>query len=86
MSELKPTKTRLALLQAVYNGVVLRLPDEEHGDFATFDTTDAEVGYPARRVSSQIDQMERVGWVHLHVNGMTWTLTDSGRAVLNGGA
>lgn len=79
-----PTKTRLELLLAVEHGVVLFLPDEEHGDFATFDTTDAEIGVAARRVSSRIDELERAGWVHLHANGMTWLLTDLGRSILDG--
>lgn len=84
MSDLFPTKTRLALMRAVAAGHVLQLPDEERGDLATFDTTDAEIGAPARRVNARAAELERAGWVRLMADDVTYRLTDAGRAVLDG--
>lgn len=82
-ARLYPTPTRLALLRAVERGVVLQLPDEDRGDLATFDTSGAEHGEPARRVTASIGLLERANWVHLDVCSVTWRLTDLGRAILS---
>lgn len=81
---LYPTKTRLALLRAVANGYVIDLPDFEGDAISTFDTSGAEDGEPARRVSARIDEFARAGWVCYGPDGVTLELTGAGRAVLDG--
>ena len=85
MTDLYPTKTRLALLAAVDAGNVIDLPDDEFDAVSTFDTTGAEEGEPARRVSARIDQFARAGWVCYGADGVTLELTDVGREVLERG-
>jgi len=80
---LHPTKTRLDLLEAVGAGDVLQVPDGDELLLATFDTTDAEIGVRARRVTARIGELEREGWVRLRVDHMTWELTSAGLAVLD---
>ncbi|HEX5997335.1 MAG TPA: hypothetical protein VFY84_19520 [Jiangellales bacterium] len=82
---LYPTKTRLALLRDVRDGVVLDLIDDtiDPGqEIPTWNTAGAEDGFPARRVTAAITAMCREGWVTLGSDHMTWRLTDKGRAVL----
>lgn len=82
MTTLYPTKTRLALLRAVAAGNVIDLPDDKHDAISTFDTTGAEEGEPARRVSARVDELARAGWVCYGRDGVTLGLTDAGREVL----
>lgn len=81
MSELYPTKTRLALLRAVALGRVLDLPDEDRNRLESFDTSDAEDGEPARRVTARVTELARAGWIACP-NGVTWGLTRAGRQIL----
>jgi DNA-binding transcriptional regulator PaaX len=73
---LYPTKTRLALLQAVADNDVWKIADGDTIDLI-------EGGHSERRVTAAIAEMERAGWVALHDVGR-WELTDAGRAVLDG--
>lgn len=74
-SELYPTKTRLQLLADVLAGNV-------------FDSSDRIVAVNLGHwvtVTKRIEEMQRAGWVERR--GFThWGLTDTGRAVLDGGA
>lgn len=81
---LHPTKTRMALLQAVADGAVYDLPDDDRDTIATFDTSGAEWGEPARRVTARIDEFVRAGWVAIAADDMTWSLSGEGRRVLGG--
>jgi hypothetical protein len=83
MADLYPTKTRLALLAAVRAGHVLDLPDEDSQEIPTWDTSGAEDGEPARRVTARVTELCRAGWITLSADGMTWRLTDEGRTVLD---
>jgi hypothetical protein len=56
-TDLHPTKTRLALLRAVYDCCVLDLPADDDGNISTFDTTGVEQGYEARRVTARVDEL-----------------------------
>lgn len=80
-SLLYPTKTRLALVRAVANGQV-----------ATDVTADDDLiwlypNYPTehdtrRRVTHDVRELERAGWVEEDQAGVFWRLTGAGRAVL----
>lgn len=70
---LYPTKTRLALLRAVAERNVIR--DGQH---------DLDRSAEYRIVDARMGEMNRAGWVQL-VDG-SWSLTDTGRTVLAGGA
>lgn len=87
---LYPTKTRLALLQDVADGVV-----SEHYPFHRHSPpyTDVDRGLGASprwvKVTARIEEMRRAGWVETPAsNGFSmrlssrWQLTDAGRAVL----
>lgn len=82
-ADLYPTKSRLALLEAIAQGHVYDLHDDERDTITTFDTTGAEDGIPARRVTARVDEMVRAGWVCIGRDDVTWELTDAGRAVLD---
>ena len=88
---LHPTKTRLALLQAVADGDVRqcypRPPDPIYSEM--------DRGYGTGRryvkVTVKIDELERAGWVGLGEREFDrygaprpWLLTPAGRAVLDG--
>ena len=84
MSEsLYPTKTRLALLRDVADGIVYQsLLSENRGHCY------ADAGGPSgrRKVTAAVAEMQRVGWVRFAIPGR-WSchleLTDAGRAVLD---
>jgi hypothetical protein len=81
--ELRPTKTRLALLEAVAAGKVYDLPHGDEEQLSTWDTTGAEWGEKARRVTARIDEMIQAGWVCVGRNFAQWELTAAGREVLD---
>ncbi len=70
VSDLYPTKTRVALLEHVETGRVFR--DVIGDDYISAD----------RKVNARIVEVERAGWVQLDKTD-TWRLTDAGRAVLD---
>lgn len=72
---LHPTKTRLALLQAVADHDVWKIADGE--------SVQLGAGFDSVRVTAAIAEQERAGWVTLHDVGR-WELTAAGRAVLDG--
>ena len=78
MNDLYPTKTRLALLQAVADGAVLEgiTPDTEGHTWLTFDDGDKPV-----KVNARIDEVEKAGWVYINEPPF-WKLTELGREVL----
>lgn len=89
MSDLYPTKTRLALLRDVADGVVWGR--RSAGRDANWNAWRGVTG----RVTASIREMERVGWVKLgrpespsFYASRPYELTDAGRAVLDahGGA
>jgi hypothetical protein len=93
MAELKATKTRLALLQAVADGnVTQRYPLMPEPIYSELDRgPNAGLGGSRYlRVTTRIDDLERVGWVRLGKRAISswsksprrWELTDAGRAVL----
>lgn len=81
MTDLYPTKTRLALLEAVNAGAVLEGISEstEGHTWLTFDD-----GTPAVKVTERIRDVFRAGWVWLN-EPPVWRLTDLGREVLERG-
>lgn len=81
MPDLYPTKTRLALLQAVAADLVIEgLTEETHGHTWLTDEID-----PPRKVSARVTELHRAGWVELDYAQAFWRLTDEGRRVLGAG-
>lgn len=85
MSTLYPTKTRLALLQAVADGDVYK-----EIAFLPYDSYHrAKAGISVRRrVSARCEELHRAGWIELNSENTQrwsrpWRLTDAGRAVLD---
>lgn len=79
MSDLYPTKTRRALLLAVDAGDVVDGPDE----YGTIHTWLIDPPYAPRKVNNRVGDALYAGWVRQ--DGVTWVLTDAGRAVLAAG-
>ena len=77
MTDLYPTKTRLAFLGAVKRRRIVKT-----GSGATMWRLDA--GY-SRRCESAAREAAAAGWVALGADGCTYELTEVGRAVLDGG-
>lgn len=79
-TDLYPTPTRLALLRAVDAADVIEgLTEDTDGDTWLL----AQSPYGHRRVTARILDAQGAGWVTLHADGVTWRLTDTGRAVLD---
>lgn len=79
-TDLHPTPTRLALLRAVDAADVIEgLTEDTDGDTWLL----AQPPYEHRRVTSRVDEALLADWVRLGPDGVTWRLTDSGRAVLD---
>lgn len=77
MSDLHPTKTRLAMLRAVDSDTDRVWWCYEDGQ-SYWDAADGQ-----RKVTSRMDELDRAGWVVTEPAGSRWLLTDAGRAVLN---
>jgi hypothetical protein len=87
---LYPTKTRLALLQDVADGLVSEhYPFHRHSP--PYTDVDRGPGVSPRwvKVTSRIEEMRRAGWVEIHANpgfsmrlSTRWHLTAAGREVL----
>lgn len=83
---LHPTKTRIALLDAVRRGAVQYgigpdgLPGRRRQP-AAWDISDPHRG--PRRVTAAITEMERAGWVERPDRTAVWQLTAAGREVLD---
>lgn len=85
MSDLYPTRTRLALLQDVDDGQVVFAPGQ--GGVLNLATT------PPTQVVSATAEMRRAGWIDVDLDegadvlgSYPYAVTDTGRAVLAGGA
>lgn len=79
---LYPTKTRLALLQAVADGEVWQNLNGE-----SIETASHVVGVsdPICRVTAAIAEQQKAGWVHLvelKYGAKQWQITDAGREQL----
>jgi hypothetical protein len=85
VSDLYPTKTRLALLHQVANSQVLTdiSPEADDQDVILL-FPDAPTSWQDRaKVTARIREMEHAGWVTTVDNiGMSWYPTDAGLAVL----
>ena len=77
MSDLYPTKTRLALLRSIADGRVTADWDSR-GDTAWTDERSGRV------VTSRVREMSRAGWVVIASIVDDLSLTDAGREVLRG--
>ncbi len=75
---LYPTPTRLALLQDIAVRDVIEGINGEDGIFVLNSLDEP------RRVTAQIEQMARAGWVELDDAHLYWQLTAEGRRVLGG--
>lgn len=81
MSELHPTRTRLALLAEVdADNVCDGLTDEYDGHIWLVDT--APPFDPPQKVTARVLELEKAGWVEQGPDGASWRLTDAGRDVL----
>lgn len=72
---LYPTKTRLALLEAVRAGEVRRYGDSQDYHHTT-----------GRKLTAAIAELARAGWVEIgewSAGNIPWRLTTAGRAVLD---
>lgn len=87
MSGLRPTKARLALLQAVADGLVYE------SRWTPYDSeiyTVGDDGSRWRKVTTRCAEAHRAGWIELEPEDSAarwirlWLLTDAGRAVLDG--
>lgn len=94
MSEsLHPTKTRLALLQAVSDGAVTqRYPILPASPYAELDLGPGVEGVRFRKVTGRVDELYRAGWVRLgdrlddhYKSPRMFVVTAAGEKVLNGG-
>lgn len=85
-----PTKTRLALLQAIADGSVTEI----YGVFPSADRSELDHGPGENRryrnVTSRVEELRRAGWVtlgdkvHDHYKApRLWVLTPAGREVLD---
>ena len=87
MSDLYPTKTRLALLADVANSQVytdITAEAADSGEDIIWLFPDAPTVWETRhKVTARIREMERAGWVE--EVGCQWALTDVGLDVLLGG-
>lgn len=91
-----PTKTRLALLQAVDDGDVRqRYPMLPDPDYTELDRGPGAGVSGARyvKVTSRVEELARAGWVRIGARESEhykaprrWELTDLGRSILDGGA
>jgi hypothetical protein len=83
VSDLYPTKTRLALLRDVADGEVW-----QHSNGESVVSLSGDTGGPSvARCTAAIEEQRDAGWVHLvelKHGAKQWQRTDAGRAVLDG--
>lgn len=83
--DLYPTKTRLGLLAEIANGQVLTDITADDDVILLFPW--APTQWQDRvKVTARVREMERAGWVETDTAGVTWQLTERGRAFLDAAA
>jgi hypothetical protein len=90
MADLKPTKARLELLQAIDNGAVTRVyPILPSPDYTEWDHGPGAGGKRYQKVTARVDELRQAGWVRvgdriydLYKSPRLYEVTDKGRAVL----